>query len=183
MTEEVEYNYRDLCPDGGDKEDFNNGAITLVKNVKETLIPEIKPDKGYKDQINRNIDSVRNALLKLSDQSREIIRRREINEEVERRIEKRESMESALYNAEKSFIGRESILDKFEKLIEEDYRGKKENIRLAKTTVIAGVLWQTYGGKITSTQNITGFVAFLERLLCDIGLDADPRTLIDKYLK
>lgn len=188
MTEE--YDYRDLCPDGGDPEDFNILASTIVAAVKDMPAPETIC-QGYAKKVNRQLTPLKNALRKLPPDARRVIKDRELDKIIERRLESGDNLLKAMNNYETAPIifGNNSILDQLELLVEEDYVGTKLDKRLPAITITASSIWKKHGGTVTSTENTTGFVAFLERLLDDAGLRLDTaqkpeaKTQIEKYLK
>lgn len=183
MSEEYS-DYSKLCPEGGDPEEFNRVAIALVEEIKEMPAPTDR-EQGVATAINLELDAVRKALRGLSHEVRDLVTNRELNLIAERRRNAGEGLFEAHNNVEMASIvfGNTGILEQFEGLVEEDFAGKKEDRRKIGITKFAAFLWENHGGKITQTENNTGFLAFLESLLGDAELKAGARTLTVNHLK
>src|SRR5690606_21716406 len=127
------------------------------------------------------LESLRKYLRNLSPEIREIIRYRELDLIVKPRTDAGEKLLPVIHSLDTIQIldEKSGTLALLENLIEGDYSGKKKDNRLRVITLYAGMIWEKYGGKITLTENTTGFVAFLERLLIDTGLRFDDEPISD----
>ncbi len=177
-------NYRDLCPDG-DAEAFHIIAKALAATVKDMEPPRSSDGQGLKKAIDRELKSIRAALSGLSDETVNLIKDREIAENIERLMGEGRGYKSAFLGRENAGIvfGEESALDQLKALVAENFTGRKADNRRPAITISASSLWIKHGGKVTTTENQTGFVAFLELLIKDAELGFDPIGLIKKHLR
>lgn len=167
-----EYNYRDLCPEGGDPEEFNRIICNTIKNwPRLTKSPKSWPAPA---EVNAELKKLRKAIKNLSDYTREhIIFREFINYDfLSPEWRAIENGNSSLQILEKTLVGDYERLE----------RADGEERRKIKTWTLTW--WDKFGGiKLNKKTckvypvNKESFLLFLERFIEDIGKDEDSEEI------
>lgn len=167
-----EYDYRDLCPEGGDPEKFNRIICKLIKRWPQiTKEPHTWPAP---EKVREEIKKLRSAIKNLSKYTREhLIFREQLTYEF-------------LGPEWRAIENGKSSLEALERSLEGDYersdRADGEERRKIRTWTVTwwsdagGMKWDEKAGK-SYPINKKAFLLFLERFIEDIGKKYDSEEI------
>lgn len=197
MNIEDYYDYRDLYP-GGDAHNFwveSYLLIIKIENISKIMASiekrRVRPDyaQGMSSRINRQIDQLRALLDKLDPETVAHLVKLEEEFLVEGRFVPEYSKTAQPTDSELNrqrgmiLLGFDNSLRRLRMLVEERFRGRREDRRYPALAHGAQEIWERYGGRVTETEGERTFLAYLEALIEDLKLSVSPRTLIQKYLR
>ena len=177
--------YAGYCPDEK-TEDFSVCACAIVAfpdfhAPNQNLKNDVK--QGFSKTINQELDTLRNAISGLSPATRDLLIKREVSQFIEVLTASGNEPDTAKMSPQigKILFGKKSCIDKINSLVAERHKGKRKKIGRKYIAHASASLWLRHGGKITTTENTYGFVAFLERIAEDSGCKHDAVRMIKDY--
>jgi hypothetical protein len=179
---EIHERYAYFCPDS-DVEAFVASAMAIVvfdsPNAPNQEINLNKKGKntnqGFAKSINAELSTLRTAVSKLSPATRGFIIDREVSQFREAMVatDKNQKMSSEMSRLK---YGGSSCLERLERIIQDDYRGKRVDTLREYIARQTASLWLRHGGSITrSTSKNENFIALLERII------EDRQQIIEEY--
>ncbi len=150
-----------LCPDKN-CDIFSSEAMAIVA-FDDQLADALTVSKTT---TNNELDRLRKAFLNLTPATKAIIKLRTagISDDM---LEKASYDNSAYSMVHEIITQKDTVFSRFAQSITHNTSLKKNDVLRAYLYRMASHLWERHGGSVTSTENDTGFVAFLDMIIDD----------------
>ena len=198
MNDEQISDYTLLCPD--DRRSMFHDAARLLIEAHKNMQEPTDLSRGHASAVNAELLRLKSAVERLSPEARQELMFREV-EYIENQYDDvtdrifgdvfsngdegvRRKNANLMKDLQKIavFENVDGALKRLSVTTEEKYTKKKVEWRLRSLTEQSAIRWKMHGGKVSDTEGVKTYPAFLETLLYDLEWSANARVLTQNYI-